>query len=164
MCQTMLIKNIQFTECLDFDFKGVMRFDILKNDLWSYFWIGLRKDLTISIDSDRESLETVQSYFDQIIDNAKYHDKEPVPKNWGDEQLNDMDLASVKITGIWQPFKNNNGGIEVCWDINDFGFGQTVLFMSKEGKMVIDAERLPYDFAKWIFRKALDYHWGKKND
>lgn len=160
----MRISGIEFNDNEDENIKGLITFDIERDHGWDYFWMGIDNQCNIIIDSDRESLETVQSYFDQIIDEAIYHDKPPIPKNWGDEQLNDMDLASVKITGIWPPFENNNGGIEVSWGIHDFGFGTTTLFMSKEGKMVIDAERLPYDFCKWIFRKALDYHWGKKND
>lgn len=161
----MRISGIEFSDNEDENIKSLINFDIERDHGWDYFWMGVDNNSNVIIDSDGQSLETIQSYFDQIIDKAKYHDKGTIPENWGEEELKHLELTlvSAKITGIWPPFENNNGGIEVSWSINDFGFGTTTLFMSKKGEMVIDAECLPYDFAKWIFRNALAYHWGDNN-
>lgn len=157
----MKIKDIEFFENSDFNIKGGINFNIF-NEVggWRYVNIGQLEDRTIYIDSDGQRLDQVKYYFEDLIERAKFHDEgiEETVKDFGDA-LDNMEVTLVKIADIWKPHDGNNGGISVIWSVKDFGFGETVLYLSKEGKLMIDSEMLPKDFCIWIFNKALEYHW-----
>ena len=128
-----------------------------------------KADKSIELWQDKRSNEYVKMCFDQIIENTIYS-HELIPPDLGG-WLDYIRVRSVKISNIWLPNDNDRGGIEVSWDIincisREYGEldyfdnrqGKTQLTL-KGGRIMLDGDDLPYDFAIFIFRKALDKYW-----
>lgn len=77
----------------------------------------------------------------------------------------DYTLTSVEVVSIWgpweKPLKNgnkngNNGGMSISWSTVSAGFGELIIYLTKENELRIESEGMSKDFCKQVLTKLID--------
>jgi len=82
-------------------------------------------------------------------------------------QWSPQDFEYCKITSIWGPFKNNQGGFNLSWGVKGIGFGEITFYLKdgkidpntaewSDGKIMCDNEGMSKDFIKAALEKFLE--------